>query len=110
MGDYLASLRKLLARDDRVYWPTHGAPIRDPKPFVEALIAHRLEREAQIADALANGVTCIPDIVRALYADVDPRLHAAASVSVLAHLIKLVREGRATCDGEPTLAAEYRPG
>ena len=28
MGDYLASLRKLLGRDDEVYWPAHGPPVR----------------------------------------------------------------------------------
>lgn len=108
MADYLASLRKLLARDDTVYWPTHGGPIRDPKPLVEALIAHRLEREAQILDCLKRGVTGIPDMVRAMYADVDPRLHPAAAMSVLAHLVQLVREGRAVSNGTPSLSAQYR--
>ena len=108
MADYLASLERLLARDDRVYWPTHGAPIRDPKPFVRALIAHRREREAQILALLARGPARIPDIVRALYSDVDSRLHAAAAMSVLAHLIKLVREARVDAGGGPTLASLYR--
>ena len=44
MGDYLASLERLLAGDDRTYWPTHGASIRDPGPFVELLIEHRHRR------------------------------------------------------------------
>lgn len=109
MADYMASLKKLLARDDAVYWPTHGGPIRDPKPLVEALIAHRLEREAQILACLARGFTRIPDMVREMYADVDKRLHPAAAMSVLAHLIQLVREGRASCDEDPSLPAEYRP-
>src|SRR5262249_55068671 len=85
MGDYIASLQKLLARDDRTYWPTHGAPIIEPKPFVESLIAHRTEREAQILAALNNGLTKIPDIVRAIYTSTDPRLYPAAALSVLAH-------------------------
>jgi hypothetical protein len=46
-------------------------------------------------------------MVPALYAAVDQRLWPAASLSVWAHLIKLVREGRAISDGEPTLAAAY---
>src|SRR5580704_11671439 len=46
MRSYMASLRKLLARDDETLYPTHGAPVRDPKPFVQAYIGHRLEREA----------------------------------------------------------------
>jgi glyoxylase-like metal-dependent hydrolase (beta-lactamase superfamily II) len=109
MADYMASLRKLLARDDADYWPTHGGPIRNPKPYVEALIAHRLEREAQVLECLRNGMTRIPDMVPVMYADTDKRLYPAAAMSVLAHLIQLVREGRAKSDGEPTLSANYRP-
>src|SRR6185503_17179509 len=52
MRDYLRSLEKLLGRDDAIYWPTHGGPIRDPKPFVKAYLAHRKEREEQILAAL----------------------------------------------------------
>ena len=47
MAAYRASLAKLVARDDRVLWPTHGGPIRDPKPYLQAYLAHRAEREAQ---------------------------------------------------------------
>lgn len=108
MAAYMASLRKLLGRDDCVYWPTHGGPVRDPKPLVQALIAHRLEREAQILACLKRGLTRIPDMVRALYADVDSRLYPAAAMSVLAHLIQMVREGRVRCDGEPVLSSAYR--
>jgi glyoxylase-like metal-dependent hydrolase (beta-lactamase superfamily II) len=108
MGDYLASLRKLLARDDAVYWPTHGGPIRNPKAYVESLIAHRMEREAQVLECLARGITRIPGMVQAMYADTDKRLHAAAAMSVFAHLIKLVRDGRVKSGGKPTLAANYR--
>jgi len=94
MAAYMASLRKLLARDDAVLWPTHGGPVRDPKPFLEAYIAHRLAREAQIVASLERGTDTIPEIVRALYADVDSRLHPAAARSVLAHLIQMAAEGR----------------
>lgn len=95
MADYIASLRKLLARDDAVLYPTHGAPITDPKSFIAQLIAHRLEREAQIVNCLREGVTTIPAMVARLYADVDLRLHIAAGRSVQAHLIALERDGRA---------------
>jgi glyoxylase-like metal-dependent hydrolase (beta-lactamase superfamily II) len=94
MAQYMASLRKLLARDDRVLYPTHGGPVNDPKPFLQAYIDHRLEREAQILACLRGGTHTIPEIVAQLYADVDKRLHPAAARSVLAHLIQLEQEGR----------------
>ncbi len=109
MAAYRASLAKLLARDDRVLWPTHGGPIRDPKPFVEAFLAHRAEREAQILACLADGVATIPEIVARLYGDVDKRLHPAAGLSVLAHLIELVhRDNSVIADPRPVSSARYR--
>lgn len=110
MGDYFASLQKLLARDDRIYWPTHGAPITDPKPFVEAFIAHRQDRERQISDCLSQGISAIPAMVEAMYPDIDRGLHPAAARSVLAHLIHMVEDGRATCDGAPGEASVYGSG
>lgn len=94
MAHYIASLRKLLARADEVLYPTHGAPITQPAAFITQLIAHRLEREAQILDCLREGLVAIPEMVSRLYAEVDPRLHRAAARSVLAHLVALERDGR----------------
>jgi glyoxylase-like metal-dependent hydrolase (beta-lactamase superfamily II) len=100
MAAYRASLAKLLARDDLTLWPTHGGPVREPRPFLQAYIDHRAGREAQILTCLGSGITKIPDIVARLYADVDPRLHAAAARSVVAHLIQLEAEGRIGHDGD----------
>ncbi len=108
MGDYLASLDKLLARDDARYFPTHGAPIDRPRPFVRAIKTHRLMRDGQIMEQLRHGKTGVREIVAAVYADIDRRLHGAAALNVLAHLIRLVRTGAVTCDGEPTLEARFR--
>ena len=107
MADYIASLRKLLTRDDLVYWPTHGGPIKDPKRFVDSLVAHRLEREAQILSAVEN-VATITQIVSGIYKGLDSRLIPAASLNVLAHLIRLVDEGRVSCDASPGLNARFR--
>jgi len=109
MADYLASLEKVRIRDFAVLWPTHGPPIREVAPFLAAYRSHREAREAQVLAQLAAGRTRIRPMVEALYATVDPRLHPAAAHSVWAHLIQLVREGRAACDGEPGLESEYRP-
>jgi len=108
MGDYFASLEKVKARGFSTLWPTHGAPVREVGPFVDAYIAHRRAREAQILEALGAGLTTIKAMVPSLYAAVDPRLHPAAAHSVLAHMIQLVREGRVLSAGEPGLDTAYR--
>ena len=100
MAQYMASVKKLIARDDEILYPTHGAPVTDPKPFLKAYLEHRVDRENQILACLRDGVNTIPVMVARMYADVDKRLHPAASRSVLAHLIQLVGEGRVTKAGE----------
>lgn len=108
MQRYMESLDKLLARDDRLLIPTHGAAIEDPKAFVRAYAEHRRERERQILKCLDQGIERIPDMVKNLYAEVDPRLHGAAGRSVLAHLIHLVETGQVEADGPPDTAARFR--
>jgi glyoxylase-like metal-dependent hydrolase (beta-lactamase superfamily II) len=100
MGAYMRSLDKLLPRDDRIYYPTHGPEIADPHAHVRRLIAHRQAREAQVLRQLDEGAARIEAMVSAMYADVDPRLHPAAALSVLAHLIDLERRGEAVRDGD----------
>lgn len=110
MRAYMASLQKLLARSEAIYYPTHGAPISEPVPYVSALLAHRHEREDQILACLAEGIGSIADMVARMYADVDPRLHRAAARSVLSHMIHMVETGRAACDGEPGPDTVFRRG
>lgn len=93
MGQYFESLRKLLGRDDLAYHPGHGPSRRDPLPLVRGYIAHRRMREAAILQRLRDGDRRIGEIVARLYADVDPKLHGAASLSVRAHLDHLVEQG-----------------
>lgn len=107
MDSYLTSLEKIRALQFAKVWPTHGPPIDDVDEFIASLIAHRLEREAQILAQLAAGQTRIAEIVAVLYANVDKRLHPAAAHSVLAHMIRLVRSRRVTCEGAPTLASAF---
>ena len=108
MTDYYASLDKVAARDFAVLWPTHGPPITEVAPFLAEYKAHRLERERQILDQLAQGHHRIPEMIPQMYAAVDPRLHPAAAHSVLAHMIHLVRRGVIATDGTPGPASEYR--
>jgi len=110
MRAYVASLRLMQERDDRAYLPGHGPAVTAPHPYVTALLAHRAEREREILRALGAGRHHVAGIVQMVYADVDPRLHAAAGLSVLAHLRALAAEKRVTCKGPPTLEAEFGPG
>jgi glyoxylase-like metal-dependent hydrolase (beta-lactamase superfamily II) len=98
MGAYLASLEKLSARDDRIFYPTHGSPIANSKDWLDQLIAHRRMREEQILSALAGGAQTIAALVEKLYPDVGPALRAAAAQQVLAHLWHLQARGRAAPD------------
>lgn len=107
MADYMASLDRLLERDDRLYLPGHGGPVRTPRPFVRALKAHRRMRERAILERLRAGDRRIPDMVKAIYRDTDPRLHGAAGLSVLAHLEDLVTRGLASAEGETVLDGIY---
>ena len=109
MSDYMKSLDAVIAEDFRTLWPTHGAPVTQVAPFLAAYRAHRLEREAQILSRVAAGDATIARMVPVLYAAVDQRLWPAASLSVLAHLIKLVEDGRVASDGPADLTATYVP-
>ena len=108
MADYMASLDKLLAREDAVYWPTHGPAITEPKRHVRAFIAHRREREAGVIDCLKSGIGRVDAMVGRLYVGLDPSLRHAAGRSVLAHLVDLIGRDIVACDGPATVEATYR--
>ena len=92
MGQYFASLRKLLDRNDQVYHPGHGPSKQAPLPLVRGYLAHRKMREAAILQRVQQGARSVTDIVAAIYADVDPKLHGAAALSTRAHLDHLVEQ------------------
>jgi glyoxylase-like metal-dependent hydrolase (beta-lactamase superfamily II) len=100
MAAYMASLDKLLERNDAVYYPAHGPAIEKPQAHVRALIGHRRMREKQILSQLEDGEGRISSMVITLYAGLDPRLHKAAERSVLAHLIDLEVRGLAARSGD----------
>jgi len=100
MADYMRSLDKLIARDDRIYYPAHGDPVTEPQRFVRAIATHRRQRERQILDLLEQEAQPIPAMVASMYRGIDPRLHGAAGRSVLAHLIDLEARDRVWRDGQ----------
>ena len=101
MSDYMASLEKLRARDDQIYWPGHGGPVRDPNRYVRALLSHRKQREAAILARLEAGPATIPQIVAQVYAGLDPQLQGAAGLSTLAHLDDLAAARSRRARGGP---------
>ena len=107
MDAYLTSLEKIAARQFATIWPTHGPPITDPGPFVAAYRDHRLDREDQILACLASGQNKVKDMVPVMYAAVDQRLWPAACHSVMAHMSRLVKIGRVTCDGDPSMESSF---
>lgn len=100
MGAYMASLAKLQARDEAVYYPAHGPQIDEPQKLLRGLLLHRKQREAQILAELKRGERQIPAMVARMYQAIDPRLHPAAERSVLAHLIELRSRGLVANHGE----------
>jgi len=107
MTAYFDSLEKVRDRDFTTLWPTHGPPVRDVRPFVQAFIDHRRAREEQIIEQMRAGKTAIKDMVSVIYADVDKRLHPAACHSVLAHMIRLVELGQVETIGAPCVESVY---
>ncbi|MBY5624884.1 MBL fold metallo-hydrolase [Rhizobium leguminosarum] len=109
MADYMESLDRLIARDDRLLLPGHGGPVTEPSTFLKALKAHRLKREQAVLARVQAGDQRIAEMVKVIYRDTDPKLHGAAALSVLAHIEDLLERGMIATDGPPSLAASYRP-
>ena len=99
MKQYLESLERLKTLALKRLAPGHGELIDDPYAVVDALIAHRLGREAKVVDAVqAHPALTTKQLTPYVYDDVDESLHGLASRSLLAHLLKLEEENRATQD------------
>ena len=93
MTDYLQSLERLKNLPNlRFLCGSHGAAIFDAKAKIESYIAHRLEREKKIIEAIENGATDVKDIVAQVYTDISPVLYQLAELSVQAHLEKIRAE------------------
>jgi glyoxylase-like metal-dependent hydrolase (beta-lactamase superfamily II) len=102
MSAYLASLERLKGLRPRLrsIAPGHGHVIDDPLAVIDEYVAHRLERERQVIEALrAHGSASIPELVSDIYVDVPVEMHGWAAYSVWAHLRKLADDGLATGEG-----------
>ncbi|MEZ5540264.1 MAG: MBL fold metallo-hydrolase [Pseudomonadales bacterium] len=102
MADYLQSLSILKNYSLQSLLPGHGDAMLNPIEVIDGLIAHRLQREGKVVDALRSmgAASTIDALVSVVYSDVDPSLHPIAKVSLWAHLLKLEKDGRARKEGE----------
>ena len=95
MKDYIDSLRRLRALSCDSLLPGHGDRIDDPVRAIDWIIEHRLGREAKVLAALEqNPGLSAHDLVPHVYQDVARHLFRLAERSLLAHLLKLERDGR----------------
>jgi glyoxylase-like metal-dependent hydrolase (beta-lactamase superfamily II) len=105
MAAYLASLERIRELRPARILPAHGPVIDDPRALLDHYLAHRRDRENQIVEAIRHGDTRPDAIVSRIYAELNAELRSRACDTVVAHLEKLEREGRAIeRDGEWSIA------
>ena len=98
LGSFMKSLEKLSKRDEQVYYPGHGKPVKDPKQMVLAQITHRRDREIQILKSISQIPRTPAEIVEEVYVGLNPMLKPAAVRNVLAHLIDLYEREKVSVD------------
>lgn len=109
MSDYMASLDKLIERDDNRFLPGHGGSVEQPQAFMRGLRGHRKMRERAILERVRGGDRTIPEMVAAIYRETDPRLHGAAGLSVLAHLEDLVARNLVSVERDVAIDGIFLP-
>jgi glyoxylase-like metal-dependent hydrolase (beta-lactamase superfamily II) len=94
LASYLAALARLRERSLEVLLPGHGPPVSDPAAKLDEYIAHRLDRERRLIEAVDAGRRSTEELLDYAWADVPPGLRQAATVTLAAHLDKLADEHR----------------
>jgi glyoxylase-like metal-dependent hydrolase (beta-lactamase superfamily II) len=100
LDGYLDALRRLRALPLELLCPGHGPPIGDPAAKLDEYLAHRLDRERRLIDALARGLRGEDELLDDVWDDAPKELRLAAHVTLRAHLDKLREEGRLPGDLE----------
>lgn len=89
LGDYLRSLRRILARSDSIHLPGHGPPLPNPRGYIEDLLREREARATAVCKALDGGAETLEEVVDALYPRLDPAVRALAERSIRPYLVHL---------------------
>ena len=95
LSAYLASLRRLRELELDVLYPGHGPLVSDPAAKLDEYIAHRLEREQRLLDALDAGLRGRDELLDSAWSDAAPALRDFAALSLASHLEKLAAGGPA---------------
>jgi glyoxylase-like metal-dependent hydrolase (beta-lactamase superfamily II) len=101
MSAYVHSLQTMRGLEPRTLYPGHGPVVFDAAGKLNEYIAHRARRESQVLAALRGGASTYEEMVPAIYSDegLHPSMFPVAARSVLAHLLKLEKEGRVARTG-----------
>jgi glyoxylase-like metal-dependent hydrolase (beta-lactamase superfamily II) len=100
MAEYMTSLATMRELGPRVIYPGHGPVVFDAEAKLDEYLAHRADREQQVLAALKAGRATTGQIVPGIYAkEIPESMFPVAERSVLAHLIKLEREGKVARTG-----------
>jgi glyoxylase-like metal-dependent hydrolase (beta-lactamase superfamily II) len=94
LAGYLAGLERLRSHELELIAPGHGPVVTDPAAKLDEYIAHRLDRERRLLEALDAGKRGVDELLDDVWSDAPPHLRAAATVTLAAHLDKLDDEGR----------------
>jgi glyoxylase-like metal-dependent hydrolase (beta-lactamase superfamily II) len=94
LSAYLDSLRRLRELRLEVLCPGHGPYVWDPRAKLDEYVAHRLERERRLLEALDAGLRTTDELLDAAWADAPTELRYFAGLSLASHLEKLAEEGR----------------
>ncbi len=108
LTDFMAACRRLRAREWSVFHPGHGAPIANPAKRLDWLIDHRLQREAQILDALGSGPATAQQLAQRIYTETPAALLPAAERNVFAHLVDLTGRSRVAPLGDLSVASRFK--
>ena len=94
LAAYLDALRRLAGLGLDLLCPGHGPVVDDPLTKLEGYVAHRLDRERRLLEALDGGALTIDAMLDAAWDDAPDVLRPAATVTLAAHLDQLEDDGR----------------
>ena len=103
LGDYLASLERTIELAPRVALPGHHGVVADPAGRAREIVEHHRRRLDETVAALGSEPRSAYEVSLALFgAGLDASGRRFALAETLAHLERLVLEGRARREGDDT--------